>query len=238
MLRNKNTLIDDLLKNRKKTISESELLNEVYMILEQNESERNKIKINLQKECSTNTNTLYFDLLETDKIFHINQIQKVCVDYRLRFLDSALFKNTIPEEAISRISALEKEHQTKLQGFKIMAPSKAFNLKQYDDPLLFVPIGNDYYYLIHQWGNDLNKFRKILVLPVKNIINFILFCLIASLIGTYLTPSNRLSESVSFAPIIIFLFMFKSIIGVIGYYFFMMGKNFNNIIWDRPFKEN
>ncbi|WP_395062778.1 hypothetical protein [Flavobacterium sp.] len=41
-----------------------------------------------------------------------------------------------------------------------MAPSKAFNLKKYDDPLLFAPIGNDYYYLIHKWGNDLAWYKN------------------------------------------------------------------------------
>ena len=149
-----------------------------------------------------------------------------------------MFKNEIPEEAISKIHSLEKAHQTKLSGYKIMAPSKAFNLKIYDDPLLFAPIGNDYYYLIHKWGNDLAWYKRLIVLPIKNISNFIVFCLIISLVGTYLTPSNSLSKSVEFAPIIIFLFMFKSLVGTIGYYFFMMGKNFNDVIWNREFKEN
>ena len=39
-------------------------------------------------------------------------------------------------------------------------------------------------------------------------------------------------------PAVIFLFLFKSMVASIGYYFFMMGKNFNNMIWNRPFKEN
>lgn len=238
MLLNKTTLIDALLLNRKKSISENQLLNEVRAILEQNEIERNSIKKTLASESSTNANEFEFDLLETDNIFHINQIKKVSIDYRLRFLDSNLFKNKIPEEAISKINALGKNHNIKLSGFKIMAPSKAFNLKKYDDPLLFAPIGNDYYYLIHKWGNDLAWYRKLQVLPVKNIINFIMFCLIISLVGTYLTPTNALSKSVEFAPIIIFLFMFKSMVATIGYYFFMMGKNFNDSIWNRSFKEN
>jgi len=59
-----------------------------------------------------------------------------------------------------------------------------------------------------------------------------------SLMGTYFTPTNNLSKSVALAPLIIFLFLFKSMVGTIAYYFFMMGKNFNNMIWNRPFKEN
>ena len=238
MLLNNKTLVDELLISRKKTLSEEVLLQEVYAILKQNEIDRNQIMDTLKSESSTKSNEFNFDLLETDKIFHENQIKKVCIDYRLRFLDSALFKNEIPEEAISKITALEKNHNTKLDGFKIVAPSKAFELKNYDDPLLFVPIGNNYYYLIHKWGTDLSWYRKLMVLPIRNIALFVVFCLMISLIGTYFTPTNNLSKSVSLAPVIIFLFMFKSMVGTVGYYFFMMGKNFNDVIWNRPFKEN
>jgi hypothetical protein len=232
------TLKDELLHLRKKSTSDKNVIQEVYSILNKNEDERSSIKQSLSSESSTIANGFVFDLLETDRIFHINQIEKVCTDYRLRFLNSSIFKNEIPEEAISEIRSLEKNHATKLEGFKIMAPSKAFNLKIYDDPLLFAPIGNGYYYLIHKWGNDLAWYRKYAVMPFKNVVNFLFFCFAVSILLTFLTPENKLSRSVSFAPIIIFLFLFKSIISVITYYFFMMGKNFNNMIWNREFKEN
>jgi len=238
MLLKKRTLVEELLNSRKKTLLEEQLLKEVYSILNQNEVERERITKSLRGESSTNSNDFNFNLLESEKIFHENQIKKICIDYRLRFLDSALFSNKIPEEAITKINALEKNHDTKLEGFKIVAPSKAFNLKNYDDPLLFAPIGNGYYYLIHQWGTDLAWYRKLMVLPVKNIVMFLTFCFFISLFATYLTPTNRLSESVAMAPLIVFLFLFKSMVGTIGYYFFMMGKNFNDVIWDRPFIEN
>ena len=96
MLMNKKTLVDELLLDRKKFISETQLLDEVRAILENNELERQEIKEKLKSKSSTNVNKFEFDLLETDKIFHINQIKKVSIDYRLRFLDSSLFKNEIP----------------------------------------------------------------------------------------------------------------------------------------------
>ena len=101
-------------------------------------------------------NNFDFDKLETQRIFHLNQIRKVCIDYRLRFLDLKYFKGNIPKEGIDKITQLEKEHQTSLEGFKIMAPSVLFRLKKTDDPLLFVPLGNNYFYLVHKWGNDLS----------------------------------------------------------------------------------
>ncbi len=238
MLMNKKTLVDELLQDRKKFISELQLLEEVKAILENNELERQEIKEKLKTKSSTNVNKFEFDLLETDKIFHINQIKKVCIDYRLRFLDSNLFKNEIPEEAITKISALEKAHETSLEGFKIIAPSKAFQLINYDDPLLFAPIGNDYYYLIHKWGNDLVWYRKLMVSPFKNLMNFVVFCGIISAVIIAVSPVDDLSKDVPMAPIILFLFMFKAVIASIAYYFFLMGKNFNSEIWDRKFKEN
>jgi hypothetical protein len=119
-----------------------------------------------------------------------------------------------------------------------MAPSKAFLLLSYDDPLLFAPIGNDYFYLIHQWGKDITPKRKWLVMPFKNLLNFMFFSVVVSLLITFLTPENNLSKAVPMANIIIFLFAFKSIVAVFMYAFFMMGKNFNVAIWDRKYFNN
>ena len=227
-----------LLSARKQFKSEVAILEEVAAILAENETERHKIAVALQSKSSTTANALRLELLETDKIFHLEQIKTICIDYRLRFLDSALFKNTIPEEAISKIRAMEQAHGTALEGFKIIAPSKAFHLLNYDDPLLFVPMGNDYYYLVHQWGKEINTFRKLLVLPLKNLWNFTLFSIMVSLLITLLVPENNLSKSVPMASVIIFLFAFKSVFAVLAYYFFMMGKNFNAEIWQRQYYNN
>jgi hypothetical protein len=238
MLVNKLNLEKELLSARKKFKPQAAILEDVQAIFAENDVERNQIADSLQQESETKANRLQFDLLETDKIFHLDQHKTICIDDRLRFLDSHLFKNTIPEEAISKIRLLEKGHQTKLEGFKIVAPSKAFHLLNYDDPLLFVPIGNDYYYLVHQWGEEINRLRKLLVLPVKNLWNFTLFSIIVSVLLTLLVPETKLSKSVPLASVIIFLFAFKSIFAVFAYYFFMMGKNFNSEIWQRQYYNN
>jgi hypothetical protein len=238
MLVNKLNLEKKLLSQRRKFKSEAAILKEVKAIFDQNDLARKQITRKLLKESSTKPNQLKFDLLDTDKIFHLEQIKTICIDYRLRFLDSNIFKNNIPEEAISKIRMIEKEHNTSLEGFKIIAPSKAFHLLNYDDPLLFVPIGNDYYYLVHQWGNEMNPLRKLMVLPVKNLGNFTLASIIVSLLITLLVPENNLSKSVPLASVIIFLFAFKSIFAVFAYYFFMMGKNFNEEIWQRQYYNN
>lgn len=238
MLLTTKNLEKELQYERNKFTKQVDILSAVEQVLKENEGIRLEIKNNLKEKSSTITNKFEFDLLDTDKIYHLQQIKSICVNNRLRFLNSSLFKSNIPEEAISKIHNLEKLHKTKLQGFKIVAPSKTFELKNYDDPLLFAPMGNDYFYLIHQWGSDLKWYRKLMFLPIKNIISFIVSCLVASALFTIVLPVNNLSKSIPLAPVIVFLFMFKSISCTIGYYFFMMGKNFNSEIWNREFKEN
>jgi hypothetical protein len=229
---------NELLTARRKDMQETVVLEAVNRLLAGQQAARDLILGRISGNDNSGSNAFNFDLLESDKIFHLAQIRSICIDYRLRFLDSRFFKDGIPEEAISKINQLEKIHQTKLQGFKIMAPSKAFQLLSYDDPLLFAPIGNDYFYLVHKWGNDISPKRKWLMKPFKNLMNFTWFCVIVSLLITWMTPETNLSKSVPMANIIIFLFAFKSIIAVFLYAFFMLGKNFNAAIWDRKYFNN
>jgi hypothetical protein len=234
----KSNIENELLSTRRKAIAEAQIIEQVRQLLANHELERLAIREKIDSGNTVVSNAFNPELLETDKIFHLTQIRQICIDYRLRFLDTHYFKNGIPEEAVSKINHLEKLHNTELHGFKIMAPTKAFQLLSYDDPLLFAPIGNDYYYLIHQWGNDISPTRKWIVKPYKNLLNFVLFCLLISVVLTAFVPENNLSKTVPMATIIIFLFMFKSIVAVLMYGFFMMGKNFNTAIWDREYFNN
>lgn len=225
----------ELLAVRKKTGTENALLAQVYKILNDNRSQT-KIASKIPKQ--NRVNEFHFDLLETQRIFHIDQIKVVCITFRLRFLDIKYFKNALPAEAVVQIDALEQTHSTELSNFKIAAPTKAFRLKNYDDPLLFVPMGNDYFYLVHQWGNEMSSLRKWLVMPFRNLGNFIVFCLMLSLIITALTPETNLSRSVPMASTIIFLFAFKSVFAVLLYGFFMRGKKFSSSMWNSVYYNN
>ena len=181
-------------------------------------------------------NNFDFDQLEADKIYHINQIKEVCIDYRLRFLDSKYFKGDIPQEAFQKISEMEMRHNLEIKGFKIIAPSKLFKLKDKDDPLLFAPIGNNYYYLIHKWGNDLHPLRKILMWPFKSIVNLALVVFVVSFLTTLLVPEGLFSKTNTTAQFwIVFFFMFKCLASVVIFYGFAMGKNFNPAIWNSKY---
>ena len=181
-------------------------------------------------------NDFDFDKLTTDKIYHINQIKKVSINYRLRFLDLKYFKNKLPDEANKAIDELESDHNTKLGDFKIMAPSILFRLKKADDPLLFVPLGNNYFYLVHSWGKDLHPFRRVLMWPFKNVWNLLFTVFIFSWLITELTPMSlftKTSDASSYWMLL--FFMFKAIASIVIYFGFALGKNFNPAIWNNRY---
>ena len=209
--------------------------------LKQNrESTYEEHKANLSNfidSLSINTiNNFDFNKLSKSRIYHIDHIKKVSIDYRLRFLDIKYFKNKLPVEALKQIKKLEKEHKTKLSEFKIMAPSVLFRLEKKDDPLLFVPLGNEYYYLIYKWGNDLHPFRKALMWPFKNIWNLLLAVLALSWVFTELTPLSLFTKNQNDSSYwMLLFFMFKAIASIVLYFGFALGKNFNPAIWDNRY---
>ena len=179
-------------------------------------------------------NQLKFDEMETKNIFHKDTIKNICVRYRLRFLDSNLFKGEYPKNITKIIGKIERNHNTTLSNFMIMAPSKLFKIKSPDDPILFVPIGNDYYYLIHKWGEEFNYLRKLMVLPFKNIDNLTIFSVLVSvvfaLLGKLIMPSLTFSE-----VFILFLFLVKGFIFIFFYMFFLTRRNFSESIWNSKY---
>lgn len=181
-------------------------------------------------------NTFDFDLLETDRIYRLDQIRTACIDYRLRFLDLRYFKPELPKSAHQAIAELQDAHDTRLEGLKIIAPSRLFKLEDRDDPLLFAPLGNDYFYLVHKWGNDLHPLRRLLVWPFRNIANLTLVVLLVSYLVSLLVPGGLFSKNDSAAEFwIIFFFMFKSLAAVVIFYGFALGKNFNPAIWNSKY---
>lgn len=220
-------------KAKFKTTSNEDILKQVHDVLKNVDERNEEILDKVNSGNSSDYNTFDFDKLQSSEIYHIDQIEKICINYRLRFLDSKYFKGQLPYEAISKIKTLEEEHETSLKGFKIMAPSKLFKLENADDPLLFAPIGNDYYYLIHKWGNDLSPFRRIAMWPFKTFENFMFLVLLSALICTSLVPSGFFmnEDNIRTEFILLFIFMFKWIGGIALYYGFAKGKNFNTAIW-------
>ena len=118
-----------------------------------------------------------------------------------------------------------------------MAPSKLFKLKNSDDPLLFCNLGNEYFYLIDKWGNDLSYFRKLKMWPFKSLKNIIIFLVIFTFFISLLIPKGLFvyENSLITEFFITYLFMLKSLIAVVIFFGFSLGKNFNTAIWNRKY---
>jgi len=132
--------------------------------------------------------------LDPDRVFSAASIKRICVKYRLRFLDGGLFKGHLPNQAIQAVRVLERKAEAPLTSFKVMAPSDRFRLCDSDvDPLLFVPLGNDRYYLVCKWGNDLSAFRAIANWPLRSPVQLAISVLLLAVVMTALVPAQWLT---------------------------------------------
>lgn len=101
------------------------------------------------------------------RVFHISQIEALCKKYYLKFLPSHLYKGSIDPLLPAKISQFEIAYSADCNKSNcfIAAPRSSFNLEEKPkDPLLFYKINEEYYYLIHKWGNDLSITRRLLPL--------------------------------------------------------------------------
>jgi len=180
--------------------------------------------------------------LNPENIYTEEHIKSLCTRYRLRFLDSALFKGEIPYEAVAKIKRIEKQEGRPLNGYKIMAPAPLFHLEYKDkDPLLFAPLGNGRYYLIHKWGRDLHPLRALAVFPFRNFksllatIALLAFAIVMSvpssvMMGPYDTNTVGIRA-------IFFIYLFIAFSGLTVLYGFSRMKNFNGNLWQSKYKD-
>lgn len=178
-------------------------------------------------------------LLEQGRIYNVSDIKKLCIAYRLRFLDASLFKNEIPYEAISEIKRIQKQQDMELSDFKILAPAPMFNLQRKDrDPFLFLNLGNGNYYLIHKWGGELNSFRKTLVYPFRSF-KTILLCVagLAALLAWSIPGSFLGGQANPVVRVFCFFYLFFGFSSLTVLYGFSRVKDFNSNLWNSKYTD-
>ena len=155
-----------------------------------NEDSKHEKKIQQNLISSDGFDTISLTHYDKSNIFSIHDIKKIAINYRLRFLPTKYAKKTIPQEAIFKIKDLEKQNNTEIKDFFLLAPSEAFDLEDVNkDPLLFAALSNNKYLLIHKWGHDLSWYKKISAFPLRNIETILLSIAVFSLIITLMTPT-------------------------------------------------
>ena len=225
---------EELVKEKKKSIS---LLDEANALL-QAQSKMDEDILNRIEFPSSLTLHSVSDI-QSENIFSSEQIKNTCITYRLRFLDSQLFKGEIPYEAIMKVKEIEKKLGVKFSEFKILAPTALFKLRDRNkDPLLFACVSSpngggqeeSQYLLIHKWGNDMNWYRKIITFPLRTAKNFILTMLVISLLISIAVPVDYSARMFIFLLSNLF---FLSMFAHIGY--MRLNQNFSEFEWDSKF---
>lgn len=133
--------------------------------------------------------------LDGARIFHRDTIRGMCLKYRLRFLDAGLFKGDIPLQALHAIRMLERRADGPIKSFMIMAPASRFKLCDSEaDPLLFIPVAKDQYYLVHKWGRDLSPLRAVFGLPGRSPLHLAVTIFLLAVISSLLVPAQTLQQ--------------------------------------------
>ena len=220
----------DLQKELQKVKSKVNVLDEVQQILNEDLYKEEVIANKLQGSKVAHGN-IEESKLNQDHIYSLDQIKQICIKYRLRFLDSKAFIGEIPTEAILIIKALEKELGQPIDGFKIVAPKKLFQLEDKDsDPLLFLQLADNKFYFIHKWGGELNRFRALLAAPLRSFM---------SMFWTLLAVAFLFSLAIPTSSIDVFMFLFVhsfiAICGITCMIIFMIRENFSDSEWNSKF---
>ena len=73
--------------------------------------------------------------------------------------------------------------------------------------------------------------------PFKNLKNILLFILIISFFATLIIPNGLFvyNNSPNIEFFITYLFILKSIVAIVLFFGFSLGKNFNTAIWNRKY---
>ncbi len=162
-------------------------INEVKLLLAGESSEDARILRGLSNNSQFNRiekvrgEQIELENLENEyegKVYKIEQIEKLCVDYRLRFLQSKYYTGSYDVEVAAKIKEFAKSTQSPIdeytlgRRFFMMAPQEMFELRdekyiskaelrRQADPAIFYQIDEKHFRLIHKWGADFTIFRLI-----------------------------------------------------------------------------
>lgn len=164
------------------------LMQEVHGILEQEQKIDDILRAKVRSASPARTNLI--TPMDPARVFHMDTLRAACIKYRLRFLDASLFKGDLPPQAVLALRATERIAAAPLQGFKVMAPASRFKLCDSNaDPLLFVPVGDDRYYLVHRWGTDMAPWRAWMAWPFRSVFHLGALVLACSLLLSMVIPN-------------------------------------------------
>jgi hypothetical protein len=154
---------------------------EVKLLMESNDMEKARILRGLSSNSQFKRaeeligKQLDLEKLENSydgRVYTLDQIRDLCVDYNLRFLSAQYFTGGFDVEVAGKIIEFSNKTKAPIDDYSlrrdyfIMAPEEMFTLKEIKhipkkelDPAIFYRIDRNHYRLVHKWGNDFTIFR-------------------------------------------------------------------------------
>lgn len=214
------------------------IIEEVHKILAKSLFKEQNILNNL-KNYNKSFALLDEETLDRSLIFKPGELKAVCINLRLKFLDSQAYRFDVPYEAVLKIKHLNEVQKKDLDGFKIMGMAGAFR-KQLPNAnfALFAPTVMGNYYLVHHWGTKLKWYKKLMAFPLRNfemlMITVISFVLIVTLcLPTYLITLDREATYWCGYRIGIFFHLLIFFSGFTAYILVGFNKRFSGTVWDK-----
>ena len=189
--------LQQALENERKELPQQEaLLQEAQRILFKGRLSDKNILDNL-KFYNSSFEFLDDDEIEKQKIYTPAQIKSLCKKLRLRFLSSQSYKGEIPYQAILKIKDLNALYRKDLKHFRIVSTKGFFASSDIDTAaMLFVQTLYGNYYLLHSWGNPLNKWRNTKFFALRNFESLFICLLVFTLTESLLLPNHLLTTDV------------------------------------------
>ncbi|MGB3780708.1 MAG: hypothetical protein WA960_20250 [Tunicatimonas sp.] len=149
------------------------------------------------------------------EVYHVNDVQEVCVNYRMRMLPSHRYRGPIDPEFGAKLNRFRRAHQLTDDDLKhdffVVAPAETFDLEKRQrplvDPLLLYRIDAQHYKLVHQWGGDLHPLRYLAAWRHRSLSTMTLYWTLFTFVLT-LSLFGALAESVTNALTISTVFTF------------------------------
>ncbi len=228
----------ELVKQRNKARQgENQLVFEASRILKQDLFSESNILGNL-KEYNRISEVVNEEDVDSSLVFTTAEIKKLAIRFRLKFLESKIYKPEIPYEAVLKIKYHNDTFRKELKTFRILSSPQSFVKRESQDAtLLFVKTNYDNYYLLHRWGNTIGRTRQAKFWPLRHFENLFITVLLFTLIVTLSLPTHLISldpkavywsgyRAAAFFHLLIFN------MGVTAYFTFAFSQNFSSSIWN------
>lgn len=225
------------LEKAQQELEQNRLIREVETWLSFESVAESDIAHRIQNERDGDMAALVVSLLDQNKIFDLQTIEAICTRFRLRFLESTMFKGDIPAEAIRRVKRMEAATGLRFERFRIIAPAERFHLKDSTkDPILMLELPNNRYYFIYQWGSDMKWYQHFLKYPFRHMGTLAITSITLGLLISLLVPSQFESIKAEFFYRFFMFSMSSALVMTLAIIVgIMYSKDFSENVWNSRF---